>query len=212
MQHWDPILDRDGRKGAFASSVTDPDRVEVRLASGERMTAPRALVEIGADGVHRFSCSFASLLELPYGGELILPVVGEEPEITKREVPRERVQLHKTVKERTENVEVALAIEEFSVERVTIGRQVDAPTAPREEGDTLIVPVYEEVLHVEKRLMLREEIHVKRVRREVRQPHQVTLRREDVEVVRSKLGASAVTREPDNGAPGDSKSFNKQER
>jgi uncharacterized protein (TIGR02271 family) len=198
-QRWDPILDRDGRKAVFASSASDPNRVEVRLVGGERMTVPRSLVEMGADGVHRFSYSFATLLELPEGGELIIPLVGEEVEITKREVARERVQLHTTVKQHTEHVDVALAIEDLTVERVTIGREVDAPTAPRQEGDTFIVPVYEEVLHVEKRLVLREEVHVKRVRREVRLPRKVTLRREDVEVVRSKLNDAAVTREPKVG-------------
>jgi uncharacterized protein (TIGR02271 family) len=199
QKHWDPILDNEGRKAVFADSASDPDRVEVRLSGGERMTVPRAFVEMGADGVHRFSYSFQSLLKLPECGELTIPLVAEELEITKREVTGERMQLHTTVQHHTERVDVPLAFEDLVVERVQIGREVEAASAPRQEGDTFIVPVYEEVLHVEKRLVLREEVHVKRVRREARTLREVTLCREDVEVVRSKVGNSAVTEDPDVG-------------
>jgi stress response protein YsnF len=39
---------------------------------------------------------------------------------------------------------------------------VDQPPALREEGDVLIVPVLEEVVVVEKRLVLKEELRIRR--------------------------------------------------
>lgn len=54
--------------------------------------------------------------------------------------------------------------EDCDVERVSIKRIIDRPAEIRHEGDTLIVPLMEEVLVVEKRLMLREELHIKRRR------------------------------------------------
>lgn len=54
--------------------------------------------------------------------------------------------------------------EDCEVERVPIRRMIDRPAEIRHEGDTLIVPLMEEVLVVEKRLMLREELHIKRRR------------------------------------------------
>jgi uncharacterized protein (TIGR02271 family) len=199
QQHWDPIVDNDGRKAVFTTSTSDPNRVEVRLEGGECMTLPRSFIVSSPDGTHRFAQSFASLLELPAGVELTIPVVAEEMDVTKRDVPRERVQVRTTVTQHTERVDVPLTTSDLSVERVKIDLEVESPSVPRQVGDTWIIPVYEEVLHVEKRLVLREEVHVKRVRREVRQPHEVTLRREEVEVVRSKLGDSAAGREPDPG-------------
>jgi len=46
---------------------------------------------------------------------------------------------------------------------VAIGREVSEAPAVRTDGDVTIVPVMEEVLVVEKRLMLVEEIHIRRV-------------------------------------------------
>jgi stress response protein YsnF len=49
----------------------------------------------------------------------------------------------------------------------------------RYEGDTMIVSIMEEVLVVEKRWMLKEEIHLRQRRVERHQPQRVTLRREE---------------------------------
>lgn len=57
-----------------------------------------------------------------------------------------------------ESIQQSLTRDDVSVERVTIDRYVDAPPAVRTEGDILIVPVLEEVLVVEKRLKLKEEL------------------------------------------------------
>lgn len=54
----------------------------------------------------------------------------------------------------------------------------------RREGDLMIVLVLEEVIATEKRLMLREGLHVRRRRVETRKPRHVTLRREEVTVGR----------------------------
>ncbi len=54
--------------------------------------------------------------------------------------------------------------EDCEVERVQVNRMLDQPAEMRQDGDTLIIPLMEEVLVVEKRLMLREELHIKRRR------------------------------------------------
>jgi len=54
----------------------------------------------------------------------------------------------------------------------------------RYEGDTIIIPVLEEVLVVEKRLMLKEEIHITQHHEEFHQPQHVVLRNEDIAVER----------------------------
>ena len=54
--------------------------------------------------------------------------------------------------------------EEVEVTRVPMQRVVDGPVPVREENDTTIISVVEEVLVVEKRWMLREEIHIRKQR------------------------------------------------
>ena len=104
----------------------------------------------------------------------VVPVLVEELEVQKRVVETGTVRITKQVHEREALVDEPLWREEVEVTHVPIQRVVDAPLPVREEHGTLIVPILEEVLVVEKRLMLKEEIHIRRHRVETRQPQQVT--------------------------------------
>jgi stress response protein YsnF len=61
----------------------------------------------------------------------------------------------------------------------------EAP-APYEDGDTLVVPVVEEVLVVEKRLRVREEIRIRRRVATRRETFETDRRKEEVAVERSR--------------------------
>jgi len=74
-----------------------------------------------------------------------------------------------------------------------VNRVVSVAPEVRHEGDVMIVPVLEEVLVVEKRLMLREELRITRRKDEAREPQRVTLRTEQVEVTRDEPTAAAAT-------------------
>lgn len=118
------------------------------------------------------------------GTDTVIPVVQEELEVGRRTVETGRVRIHKTVSETERVVDEPLLRDEYEVTRVPVNRVVDAPVETRREGDTTIVPLYEEVLVVEKRLMLREELRITRKRREFRDPRHVSLRKETAEVER----------------------------
>lgn len=126
---------------------------------------------------------------------VVVPVIAETLEVGKREVERLGVRLTKTVSERTETVEVPLLQQRTEVERVAVNRTVDVAPAVRYEGDTMIVPVLEEVVVVEKRLVLREELHIRKWQVEARMPNQIVLRREHIEVQRPEHGAAAGNEE-----------------
>jgi uncharacterized protein (TIGR02271 family) len=113
-----------------------------------------------------------------------LELVEEQLEVGKREVERGRVIVRTRVDTREEIAEIDLRQEEVSVERVPVGRPVEAAPPVREEDGVLIVPVLEERLVVTTQLVLKEEIRItKRSRTEhVREP--VTLRSERAEVER----------------------------
>ncbi|GAB2525314.1 YsnF/AvaK domain-containing protein [Lysobacter humi (ex Lee et al. 2017)] len=117
--------------------------------------------------------------------DLRIPVVQEEVDIAKELVETGRLRIHTHVSERQEVVELPLSREEFTVERVAIGRPVDAPVEVRQDGDVTIVPVHEEEFVVTRRLVLKEELHIRRAVHRTVETHEVTLRRQDVDVSRA---------------------------
>ena len=94
------------------------------------------------------------------------------------------------VAEGVETVSETLARETVDVERIPVGRVVEARPEVRQEGDVTIVPVVEERLVVRKELVLTEEIRLTRRRdtEAIEQAH--TVRRERAEVTRHPARAS----------------------
>jgi len=86
---------------------------------------------------------------------------------------------------RDELVSQDLAHTNVEITTVPIGRAVDAIPAVREEGDVTIFPVMEEVLVIERRLMLKEEVHIRKVRTTERHQETVTLRYQEAVVSRN---------------------------
>lgn len=119
--------------------------------------------------------------------EAVIPIVAETLSVSKKVVETGTVRVTKTVSERSETVDVPLAREEVNVEHVPIERLLEAgekTPVQRHEGNTLVVPLMEEVLVVEKRLFLKEELRITKNRREVHEPQTVTLRREEARIER----------------------------
>jgi stress response protein YsnF len=114
-----------------------------------------------------------------------VPVVQEQARVSTERVETGRVRVHVVPQVHQETIDVDLTDERVEVERVPVGRIVERAEASRQEGDVTIVPVYEEVLICEKRLRLKEELHIRRISTVHHERREVDLRREDVEVVRS---------------------------
>jgi len=114
----------------------------------------------------------------------VIPVLAEKIRVETR-THESVVTIHKTVDQRTEVVDLPLQSEEVEIERVAVNRIVEAPIPVRYEGDTMIISLLEEVLVVEKRLLLREEVHIRKLHKEVHDPKEVLLREEHVEIARN---------------------------
>lgn len=123
--------------------------------------------------------------------EATLPLVEEQLAIEKRPVATGRVRIRTMVDEHLARVSEELEREDVTVERVAINQEVREAPGIREENGVLIVPVLEEVLVVEKRLMLKEELHVhrKRVREPVEHAGRVRRMRAEVERVNPQTSA-----------------------
>lgn len=116
--------------------------------------------------------------------ELRIPVVQEEVDVRKAVVETGLLRVRTRTTEQHEDIELPLAREEFSVERIAVNRPVDAPVEVRQEGDVTIVPVHGEEVVVTRRLVLKEELHIRRRVHETLEKRQVVLRRQDVDIVR----------------------------
>jgi uncharacterized protein (TIGR02271 family) len=127
--------------------------------------------------------------------EKVVPVVEETAVVYKERVVTDTVRLHKRVHEEEEVLDIPVQDEAIEVERVPLGRWVDEPIAVRREGDTTIYPVLQEVLVVEKRLRLVEEVRVTHRRAIHRARERVGLRREEIVVERD-----ATPRDPDRNS------------
>lgn len=121
-------------------------------------------------------------LEVQPGEERVIPVLREQVSVARRVVERGGVRVHKRVEEREEVVEQPAFREEVTVERVPLGRPVGEAIGPRQEGDTLVIPVLEEMLVVEKRLVLKEEIRITKRRIDTTEQARVVLREERVDI------------------------------
>jgi len=113
-----------------------------------------------------------------------IPLIEEEARIDKRSVETGRVRVRTEVDEVEEMLRATLDGEEVEVSRVPVDRPVDAAPAIRTEGDVTIVPVLEEVLVVEKRLVLKEELHIRRRRTQETVEVPVTVRKQRAVVER----------------------------
>ena len=124
----------------------------------------------------------ASLHAEPAG--TVIPVIAEEAHIHKERRVTGKVRLRKIVHHEEQTLDEPLLKERVSMERVAIDQWVDEAPPIRNEGETLVVPVVEEVLVVEKRLRLREEIRLTWHHEEEHEPQHFVVRREEVRVER----------------------------
>lgn len=109
--------------------------------------------------------------------DLVIPLVEESARIDKVVRETGRVLVTTEVTEQLQRVEADLVHETFEVERIPRNEQVSAVPPVRQEDGALIYPVVEEVLVVEKRLILREEVRVVRRRRTEHVQQDVPVRR-----------------------------------
>jgi uncharacterized protein (TIGR02271 family) len=202
------VLDRDGRAGRIVAPPTpsagaDGDAVLIEFAHGRTVLLGRDLLIPEGDGVFRLAVS-ADELEPPSGGGAarevrvgeveVIPLVEERARVDKRRVVTGGVRVRKRVREREEVVDEPLTRVRVDVEHRPVNIWVHTPPPVRTEGDTTVIPLLEEVLVVQRRLRVTEEVRITRRRESFRAPQRVVLRREEAEVER--LAADEIRDEP----------------
>jgi uncharacterized protein (TIGR02271 family) len=188
------VWGKDGFRGtvvpASEHAPSDTEQAVVQTENGLQILVPTAALVPMQDGSYYLTLSQAEIessedgCRLRNDNVLVVPVVEEELEVQKRVVETGKVRITKVVQEREAVVDEPLLGEEVEIKRVPMQRVVEGPIPVRYEDDTVIVSILEEVLVVEKRWRLKEEIHIRKRRVETHQPQQVTLRREEARIER----------------------------
>lgn len=120
-----------------------------------------------------------------FQGAGVIPVIEEQLTVDKRVVEKGRVRISKKVRETDETVNIPLVQENVQVERVPINQFIaEAPPPVRYEGNVMIIPVLREVVIVEKRLVLVEELRVTKQQTQTQETQKIRLRKEEVNVKR----------------------------
>lgn len=119
----------------------------------------------------------------------VLPIVEEVATITKHDVLTGRVRVSTQTQTSDELVSAALERNDVEITRVPIDRDITEAPAVRTENGVTIIPVVEEILVVEKRLVLREEIHLRHVTTTQSVEMPVTLRKQQAVIERDQVPA-----------------------
>jgi uncharacterized protein (TIGR02271 family) len=207
------VVDQDGVPCAVASPTTSDhqgfSQMLLQFNSGQQVVVPQELLRRQESGDYRLTYRTEEVLaqfhqvepeifnsasshhttsdtveRAAEGQEIVVPITEEQVIVQRQITETGRVQIEKSVREHIRHVDQPVIVEEVVVERVAVNRVLEEAVAPRYEGETLIIPLVEEVLIVQKQLVLREEVHITKVRREVQQPQEVRLRSEEVKIVR----------------------------
>ncbi|HZG51267.1 MAG TPA: YsnF/AvaK domain-containing protein [Pyrinomonadaceae bacterium] len=204
------VTDRDGQRGRIDTAVPQTreggrPEVLVHLDNGRQAYVPVDELVLQDDGSFTLPFSLSDIARTSEGRRevavdadetivtpnrtreeerIVMPVIAETLDVQKRKVQTGGVRVRKVVHEREEVVDEPLMREEVQVKRVPINRVVDAPVPVRHVGNTMIISLLEEVVVVEKRLMLKEELHITKGEVETYKPQRVTLRSEEAVVER----------------------------
>jgi len=118
-------------------------------------------------------------------GTIVIPVIEERMTISREMVETAKVRVRKTVTEEEATLDLPLVQEHYDVERVPVKEVYRTAPGVRQEGDTIIVPVVREVLVIEKRYEVIEEVRLTRKTTAMPYLQQIPLQREHVEVTRT---------------------------
>jgi uncharacterized protein (TIGR02271 family) len=116
--------------------------------------------------------------------ELVIPVIQEELHVDAVRVPTGGVRITKKVIGEEQLIEQELLRSRADIKRVAVNRPVDGPQEVKTVGDTVIIPVVEEVIKIERQWILKEEIHITRVEEKELYQDKVVVNHEEVTIER----------------------------
>ena len=115
----------------------------------------------------------------------IIPLYEESLSVARRKVERGRYRIDVRVVERDQSVEQTLERQDVDVERIAVGRVVGTAPEIRQEGDVMIIPIVEEEVVLVTRLVLKEEIRIRKKTTQRTEQFTMNIRSERAEITRT---------------------------
>lgn len=123
--------------------------------------------------------------DAPKDPDATIALAEEHLSVGKRQVETGRVRVRVVTDEETVSAQASLFDHGVDIKHVPVGRVVTEVPQVRQDGETTIIPVLEEILVVEKRLVLIEEVHIRRTTSQTDAEQPVTVRRQRAEILRT---------------------------
>jgi uncharacterized protein (TIGR02271 family) len=123
---------------------------------------------------------------------VVIPLHAEEVSVGKQQIATGHVKVSTVTRTREELVEQLLQSERVEVERVPVGKVIAQMPEVRTEDDTMIIPVVEERVVVQRQLLLKEEVRVRRIRETQNYQERVVLRRQEPVITRIPEGNNSA--------------------
>ena len=193
------VEDTEGVQALTQGVSEDESRILARLPDDKILSIPIDILTSNGNSKFLLPISFKKLVSTIIPGKyeekasldsqsaITIPVIEEVPVITKKMTETEKVKIKKTVTESPYSKDELLLKEEIVIEHVPRDEIRTEPAQIRYEGDSMIIPVQEEILVVEKKIKIREELHISWRRTETKKTVTMNLKSEDVTVERKKL-------------------------
>ena len=134
-------------------------------------------------------------------GKVVIPLASEGVSITKREVVTGRSQIRLVPDAVEEQLQTTLNAENVEIRRIPVNRHIEPGSRPpemRTEDGIVIIPVIEEVAVIEKRLVLKEELHIHRHKAATPAEIPVTLRKQRAVVENLKADGTSTSTAEEN--------------
>ena len=111
-------------------------------------------------------------------------ILKEQPLVQKQIVEKASVHIEKKVHHNEETIQIPVISEEVQVKKVPVNQYVETMPPMRYEGDTIVIPVIKEILIVEKKLLLVEEVYITKHTNTTTEEKNIILREEEIIVQR----------------------------
>jgi stress response protein YsnF len=128
--------------------------------------------------------------------DLRIPLHVEEISVSRREIKKANVQVALVTGMREQLIDEELTHVRVEIERVPVDRTVEVAPPTRQEGDITIIPVVEEIVFVERRLVLKEEVRVRRVSTKEQHQETVMLHQQEAVVTREEPDSQSQAHPP----------------
>jgi uncharacterized protein (TIGR02271 family) len=133
-------------------------------------------------------------------GAEVLQLFAEEAEVARRTVETGRVRVATVTHTRDHLADEWLARTNVEVDRIPIDRVIEAIPPVKEDAGLTIIPIVEETVVVERKLVLKEELHIRRKQTTERFQQTVPLRYQTAQITRIPAPEGAADAEAAAGS------------